>query len=229
MDDRSTFLGRLGALTQITFAIVIGAFSLFNRQPDFVPRWAVVLIVYSMPGVIAFVGIRARRPWLLVAAGLASAIGSILAFSGVTLIFVVPAVLLLAGAIRLAGADARGPSGTTRDRFVAALTQPVAAAGVVVLLVAGGGSALLLTDAGCWTTHDTGAGQRIEVLPYSTGEMTLSGDAVSGGCTDGLIGARGVGLGGLLELAAVGLAALAARRRESPALPDGGAPLPSAG
>lgn len=230
MDDRSTFVGRLGALTQITFAVAICFFSLFSRQPDFVPRWAVVLIVYAMPGVIAFIGIGARRPWLLVAAGLASAIGSILAVSGVTLIFVVPAVLMLAGAIRLAAAGSGRPPAPARRTLVAAIAQPVAAAGVVAMLVAGGGSALLLTEAGCWITRDTGAGQRIEVLPYSTGEMTLSGDAVSGGCTDGLISARGVGLGGVLELAALGLAALAARR---PASGDGpGSPeaaVPSAG
>jgi hypothetical protein len=170
-------------------------------------------MAYSMPGVIAFVGIRARRPWLLVAAGFASAVGSIVAFSGVTLIFVVPAVLLLAGAIRLAASDARHPTATLRDRLVAASTQPLAAAAIVALLVGGGGSALLLTDAGCWITHDTGAGQRIEVLPYSTGEVTLSGDVVSGGCTNGLISGRGVGLGVVLEISALGVAALAARRR----------------
>lgn len=216
MDDRSTFLGRLGALTQITFAVAICFFSLFNRQPDFVPRWTVLLVVYSMPGVIAFVGLRARRPWLLVAAALASAIGSILAFSGVTLIFVVPAVLMLAGAVRLAASGGRDHADRGRGRLLAAITQPLAAAAIVALLVGAGGSALLLTEAACWITHDSGAGQRIEVLPYSTGGMSLSGDAVSGGCTDGLISARGVGLGAALEIAALGVAALAARRRRGP-------------
>jgi hypothetical protein len=215
MDERSLFLGRLGAITQITFALLVSAFSLFSRQPDFVPRWVVVASAYAMPGVIALIGLAARRPALLVAGGLASALGSVAALSGVTLIFLVPAALLLAGAMRLAE-PAAGPSSTDR-RVTSALgvvAQAVVGAAIVALLVGGGGAALLLTDAGCWITHDTAGGNRVEVLPYSTGEMALPGDAVSGGCTDGLISARGVGIGGAMSAGALALAILAGRRRD---------------
>jgi hypothetical protein len=56
--------------------------------------------------------------------------------------------------------------------------------------------------------------------------MTLSGDAVAGSCSTGLISLRGAMLGAGLGSAAVGLALITARRREvapavEPSVPSG--------
>ena len=49
-------------------------------------------------------------------------------------------------------------------------------------------------------------------------EMEVPQGATSMGCSSGLISPRGVGLGALLDGAAIGLAILAARRRDRSAV-----------
>ena len=209
MTDRSGFYARLGALTQCIFPLLIGIPSMFSPVPDFVPRGVVIGGAYALPGVVALVGIAGRRPGLVAAAAATSLLGSAFAFSGVTLIFLIPALLLGAGAVGLG--RARQPK---RSWAPGAVSQLAIASVLVVLMAGAGASALLDTDAGCWIVHETSTGPRIELLPYSTGGMELSGDAVSGGCSKGLISARGVELGVLLGGSALAIAGLAARRRE---------------
>lgn len=210
MVDRSQFIGRLAGATQIIFAALLAGVSAFHFEPSFVPRSTVVLVVFALPGIVGLIGTRARRPALLIAAGLTSFVGAFIAFSGVTLIFLMPAALFLAGAFRLAW---RGP-GRRGDGWLGSLAQLGFAAAIVALLIGAGASALLITDSGCWTAFQTPIGVRIELAPWSTGEMEVSSGATVGGCATGLISARGAGLGALLGSAAVGLAGLAARRRD---------------
>lgn len=209
MSDRSRFIGRLAGATQIIFAILIGSISWFQYEPGFVPRGVVVIGVFAAPGVVGLIGVRSRRPGLLLAAGLTSALGSFTAFSLVTLIFLIPSVLFLVGAFRLA----RGNPGSPRGGLVGGLAQLAIAVTLVPLLIGAGASALLITDSACWTTYGSGLGSRIVVQPYANGEMEVPTDATSMNCATGLISAQGVGLALLMDGASLGLAILATRRR----------------
>ena len=55
-------------------------------------------------------------------------------------------------------------------------------------------------------------GMRVEPAPYSTGEMVVPETAESAGCTNGLLSAKGVGLGAILGFAALALSAIGSRR-----------------
>lgn len=208
MRDRSLFLGRLGSVTQITFAALIGVVASRSFEPGFVPRGAILLIVFALPGLVGLIGTTARRPALLVAAGITSAMGAFIAFSGVTLIFLIPAALLFAGAVRLAAA----PASEARQGLLASAAQLGIAAVIVVLVAGAGASAILMTDSGCWSEFPAPAGVRVEPFPYSTGEISVPPGATLTSCSTGIISARGAGLGGLLALAALGLALVGARR-----------------
>ena len=167
-----------------------------------------LLAVYAVPGIVGLLGVAGRRPALLLAAAAASTVGSVLAFSGVTLIFLVPAVLFFYGAIRLASvaptAGSRAASGI--------LVGSVLAAVLTVLMIGAGASALLVTDEACWTTYQTPGGVRFEPAPYTTGEMQVPSGALSLNCSTGVISARGVGLAGLLGAGALALSIATGRR-----------------
>jgi hypothetical protein len=157
---------------------------------------------------VGYIGTMAGRPALLVAAGTTSAIGAFIAFSGVTLIFLIPALLFLAGAVRLGLA----PSGSGRGGPLASVVQVVIAAAIVVLVLGAGASGLLITDEGCWSEFPGPGGVRVEPFPYSTGEISIPDGATSTSCSTGMISSRGAGLGALLASVAVALALAAARR-----------------
>jgi hypothetical protein len=203
------FVGRLASATQLIFAALLGSVPFLSglansvTTPDIVPRGLVIWALFSLPGLVGLIAVRERRPALLLAAGAASGFGSIIAFSGVTLIFLVPATMFVTAGLRL-GAR-RFVAGDTAIS-IGTLAQIGLAIGVLVLIVGSGISALLTTESGCWTTYRTPTGVRTEPGPYSTGEMVIPEGAESSGCTNGLLSARGVGLGALLGLGALALA-----------------------
>lgn len=209
------FIGRLGSATQLLFAALLGAVPLVSglaqsvTTPDVVPRGLVIWALFSLPGLVGIVAVRERRPALLLAAGAASGLGSIIAFSLVTLIFLVPAMMLVTAGLRL---EARRFVAGERAISVGGLVQIGIAVAVFVLIVGAGISALFTTESGCWTTYRTPTGVRTEPAPYSTGEMTVPEGAESSGCTTGLLSAQGVGLGALLGVGALALAAIGSRR-----------------
>ena len=211
--------GRLGGLTQLVFATLLAGVSALagDGSPEFLPRGVVLLAIYSLPGIIGLLGVAQRRPALLLAAAATSTVGSVLAFSGVTLIFLVPAVLFLYGAIRLASVARGAGSGSA----FGILAGSVLAAVLTVLMVGAGASALPVTDEQCWTTYRTPNGVRYEPAPYTTGEMQVPAGAISFSCSTGEISARGVGLAALFGTGAIGLALLSSRRRIARLSPSG--------
>jgi hypothetical protein len=206
---RAQRLGRLAAVTQLVFAGVLGGFASLHAEVSLVQRGPVLLAIFGLPGIVGWVGAIRRRPALVAAAALTSGVGSFIAFSGATLIFLMPAAMFLASALLLVLPARDEPFGSVVSRA----GQLVLAAAICVLVVGAGASALLITDSACWLAHETAFGTAIEALPYSDGGMTLGGDVTSGGCSTGLLSLRGVGLGALLATAALGLVAVAARRR----------------
>jgi hypothetical protein len=205
---RAQRLGRYAAVTQLVFAGVLGGFASLHAEPGAIPRGPVLLAIFVLPGVVGWIGADRRRPALVAAAAVTSGIGAFIAFSGVTLIFLLATLLFLASAVGLA-IPARGEP---RGGIVSGAAQLVVAAAICAFLVGSGAAALLVTDSACWIMHQTATGTWIEMLPYSTGEMTVPTDATSGGCSEGRISPRGVGLGVILAAAAIGLMGLAARR-----------------
>jgi hypothetical protein len=203
------FIGRLASATQLIFAVLLGAVPLISglahsvTTPDIVPRGLVIWALFSVPGLVGLVAVREHRPALLLAAGAASGLGSIIAFSGVTLIFLVPATMFVTAGLRL---GARNFVAGETSISAGGLVQIGLAIAVFVLIVGSGVSALFTTESGCWTTYRTPTGVRTEAAPYSTGEMIVPEGAESSGCTTGLLSARGVGLGALLGLGALALA-----------------------
>jgi len=208
--DRGGFAARLGALTQVVFAGLLAVVASFGAEPGFVPRGVVLFVIFAIPGLVGWLGVERRRPGLLVAAGVTSFVGAFIAFSGVTLIFLIPALLLLAGAVRVQLTDP--PTG--RVAILPALGRAVSAFAIVVMLVGAGASALLLTDNACWVVYEAGTAPRIEAVPYTTGEMAVPSNATSMSCSTGVISVRGVGLGGLLWAGALVLAERSSRRRD---------------
>jgi hypothetical protein len=214
-EDRAAFPGRLAGAVQITFAVLIGGASALagGGSPEFPPRGLVLFAIYAIPGIVGLIGVAERRPALLLAAAATSTVGSVIAFSGVTLIFLVPAILFLYGAVRIASVRSTAISGFASG----ILAGSVLAAVLTVLTVGAGASALLITDEQCWATYETPGGVRYEAAPYTTGEMGVPTGAVAFSCSTGVISLRGVGLASLLGSGALALA-VATRRRPKDAV-----------
>lgn len=128
------FFGLLGAAVQVILAALLGGIangaSAFPNPPEAVPRGLAIGLLYAVPAVIGALGAIGSRRSVLGAAAIASTVGSVLAFSGVTLIFLVPAVLF-AGA---AGATGSAPSTPSRPLWRLALFSALAVP-VVILAV----------------------------------------------------------------------------------------------
>ena len=209
-EGRAAFPGRLAGAVQILFAVLLGGASAIAGEgsPEFPPRSLVLVAVYTLPGIVGLLGVGQRRPALLLAAGAAAMVGSVIAFSGVTLIFLAPAILFFVGGFRIA----RERSATPPSGLGSILAGTVLATALVALMVGAGASALLVTDELCWTTYETPGGVRYEPAPYTTGEMRVPGGALSFTCGTGMISGRGAGLASLLGGGAFGLALATGRR-----------------
>lgn len=140
--------GTLGAVVDVAFALILTGFLAIATESrgDAVPRPLVLLVLYLAPAAVAGFGLVFGRPALLVAAGLLLVLGSVLSFAGVTLIFLVPAGLLLWGARAV---RARSAPSASIDAVALAAFGLIVAAGWAVLLG--------FTEQRCFTTA-TGSG-----------------------------------------------------------------------
>jgi hypothetical protein len=106
-------MGLVGAAVQLILAAVLGGVAIgasdFPNPPEAVPRGLAIGLPYAVPALIGTLGAIGGRRLVLGAAAFASTVGSVLAFSGVTLIFLVPA-LLFAGAASGTGSAPLTPS-----------------------------------------------------------------------------------------------------------------------
>lgn len=204
--SRGLSLGRLASVTQVLFGGLLAIVASSSFEPGFILRGAALFLVFAIPGIVGGLGAVGRRPALLIAAGLTSFVGAFIAFSGVTLIFLIPALLFVFGAVQVQGS---GPQ--KRNSIAGGIARAAAAVAIVVLLVGAGASALLVTDDTCWAEYHGAGGARIEPFPYTSGEIALPDDATSASCSTGVISARGVGLAAVLWAGALFLAAQSSR------------------
>ena len=148
-------LGRLAGATQVLFAGLLAIVASFAAEPGFLPRGVVIFLVFAIPALVGWLGAVRRRPTLLFGAGLTSFVGAFIAFSGVTLIFLIPALLFVFGAVQLQGSG--GTPG--RESIARGIARAGAALAIVLLLAGAGGSALLITDEGCWADYRDSGGR----------------------------------------------------------------------
>ncbi|HEY6013923.1 MAG TPA: hypothetical protein VIU37_07945 [Candidatus Limnocylindrales bacterium] len=109
---------------------------------DAIPRPLALLALYATPGIVGAVGVRGHRRSLLFAAGIVLVPGSLLSFTGVTLIFALPLALFWAAAVTMGPPDPRPPR-------AGELAELIVAAGLML----GAGLALFATSwSGCTDT-----------------------------------------------------------------------------
>lgn len=173
--------GLIGALADIGFAIVLAVFLAYNTdwRGDALPRPLVVAVLYAAPGLIGLIGVLAVRPWLLIAAALPLFPASGLSFSGATLVFLLPAVLMIVGATRMVGRPE-----------VPRITVASAVAGGVIsalILIAGWAVLIGLTTSACFQVSGGEA--------CGTGYISINGLLVAGGCLVAALAIAVIGAG----------------------------------
>jgi hypothetical protein len=133
-------LGLFGAALAALCAAGLGLLTASNQSPGLpadVP-WPVVFgAILMMPALIGGLGAVSGRRTLLVAAGILCLAESVLAFSGVTLVLLVPGLVFLRAAAAAAAPAVHEPVRPLRWLALAALAAPVAVLAVVNLGVFG--------------------------------------------------------------------------------------------
>jgi hypothetical protein len=167
------------------------------RPPATVLRSVTLFGLFLLPAVIAAIGaIRRSRP-VLVAAGVLALGQSFIAFSGVTIPFVVPAVLLIA-----LGASGSGA--------VAPRRAVIGAIAVIALGVGAWVVPLALTETSCWVARTGPDGSIVYAQTQVSDTSTLGPGDLASGCDGGSFTLQGVGLAAVLGIGAAGMAVLAA-------------------
>lgn len=126
-------LGLTGAGAQLGLAVMLagiaGGSSSFPSPPEPIPRGIALFVLFGVPGAIGAIGALSSDRALLAAAAILSAAGSVIAFSGITLVFLAPA---LAFAVAAGGGTGAEP----RPR------RPIV---ISIAVLLGGGAAVVLT------------------------------------------------------------------------------------
>ena len=213
----------LGSLAQVAFAGFMAAFiglaRSFPDPPQSVPRWLALGLLFSLPAVIGALGATSGRRALLAAAAALSGAGTLMSFSGLTLVFVLPTLLFAAGA--LAAPPARR-DGVSRQPIASKLAGAVVAVSVVALGIGAAVALLSTTEMVCWEAYRTPAGIEYRSAPPGGNGLTVSPDALGSGCNEGELSLRGAAAAVVLSLAAVLIAGFASRRRGSGSVNDSG-------
>jgi hypothetical protein len=168
--------------------------------PAIIPRPIVLALLLGLPAVLAVIAaIRDSRP-IFVAAGVLCLLQSFIAFSGITLGFVLPGCVLIG-------------LGLSRSRTMAAarLRRREALAG---FLVVGLGIAAWLvpfatSETVCWTARLGPDGEPVYTLIPDTGIVTLQVDEIASGCDGGAFTLQGLMMAGVLTISAAAMAELA--------------------
>jgi len=188
----------VGAISAVAGGAGPGEFS----PPETVPRPIFLVILLMVPAAVAAIGaIGLSRP-VLIAAGILCLAQSFLAFSGVTIPFVVPAFLLVA-----VGSSARAIDTSWR--------AAIAGIFIVFLGVAALVAPFALTQTTCWVARAGPDGSVIytQTPATNTDSGTLNLGDLGSGCGSGQLTVEGVGLAVVLGIAAIGVAAVASDRR----------------
>jgi hypothetical protein len=163
-----------------------------------VPTPVRLAAMFLLPAVIAAIGAIRRSRALLIAAGVLCLAQSFVAFSGVTIPFVVPAILLLA-----IGAGGGGQSeNPVRER--------VGGVAVVILGLAMWVAPYALAETACWVARPGPDGSVVYSSIPVTDTVTLAPTDLGSGCDGGTITLQGAALGAVFGIGAVAIAVASA-------------------
>jgi hypothetical protein len=204
-------LGLVLAATIAVLAIGIASFPLIQGAngpgtldgPALVPRPIVIAFLLGLPaGLAAIAALRGSRA-MLVAAGMLCLLQSIVAFSGVTLGFVIPGIVLVRLGLGRASTEPPHPLG--RREWLGGVF--VVALGIAAWVVP-----FVTAETVCWVARASPDGNLTYELIPETGSITLDPDAVAGGCDGGVFTLQGLIVGGILAIGALAMAGLSSDR-----------------
>jgi len=168
--------------------------------PTLVPRPFVTAILLAVPAAIASIAVLRRSPLMLVVGGLLAFLQSFIAFSGVTLGFLIPALLLIVLGVREGdAANAARPS--LRQRLTGVLVIGLIASAWLVVIGTG--------ETVCWVAHLGADGTPLFRLIPVTDSISVGASELGGGCDSGVPTAAGLLTGAVLTIGALALAWLA--------------------
>ncbi|MEO8571301.1 MAG: hypothetical protein ABI553_06325 [Chloroflexota bacterium] len=213
-DPRRLGLGAAGII--VGYALVVAAVSAGARgglgefsPPEVIPRPVLLAVLGTLAAAVGAIGAMRRSRPVLVAAGIVCLAQSFIAFSGITIPFIVPAFLLL-------GLGAEPGEDRTPARAV------VGGVLVLVLGLAAWVAPFALTETSCWVAR-SGAGGGVVYAPIpvpagmtSGSEGSISGEGrlelgdLASGCDGGQLTAQGAGLAAIFGIGAVAMAGLSA-------------------
>ncbi len=204
-------MGFVLAATIAVLAIAVAAFPLIQEArepgaldgPAIVPRPIVLAFLLGLPAVLAVIAaIRGSRP-IFVAAGVLCLFQSFIAFSGITLGFVLPGCVLIGLGLSRSRTQPADP--LRRREALAGLL--VVALGIAAWLVP-----FATSETVCWTARVGPDGDPVYTLIPDTGTVTLQLDEIGGGCDGGTFILQGLMVAGVLAIGALAMAGLAGMR-----------------
>jgi hypothetical protein len=210
LNARARRRGAVLAATIAVLAVAVAALPIIQDAtmrgdlsgPSIVPRPIVLGLLLSLPAVLASIAaVRGSRP-LFVAAGVLALFQSFIAFSGVTLGFVLPAVLLVMLGANSGSAE-QGKPGRRREQLAGVL--------VVGLGIAAWLAPFATTETVCWTARPGPDGSVVYTIIPNSDTLTVEIDELGSGCDSGSFTFEGLALSGTFAIGAVALATLATR------------------
>lgn len=210
MNAKRRRLGFVLAAIVAGLAVAIAALPLFQGAngpgsiggPAIVPRPIIIATLLALPaGVAAVAALRASRP-MFIAAGVLCLLQSIVgAFSGVTLGFVIPGILLVA--LGLERTPMASPSRTTRRAWLAGVL--VVGLGIAAWIVP-----FATSETVCWIARAGPDGSPVYTLIANSDTISLGLGDLGGGCDGGTFTLQGLMLAGVLAIGALAMAGLGA-------------------
>jgi hypothetical protein len=166
-----------GRIAVVADLVITGLFTAFllaatDSHGDAVPRPVALAAFYASTAVVGWLGVIRGRRSLLVAAALPLFPGAVLSFSGVTLIFLIPAFLFVAAAVAIPASARSWPSQALGLGLALTIPSLIIAAGWAVLFG--------LSEERCFTTSDgSGCGSGLISVTGVSVELSLIGLAIA--------------------------------------------------
>jgi hypothetical protein len=203
MNPKRRRLGYVLAAAIAALAVVVAALPLIQEGgsgeldgPAIAPRPIVIGLLLAVPAALA--AFRGSRP-IFVAAGVLCLLQSIVgAFSGVTLGFLIPGILLISIGLDRASNDS--PRQPRRREWLAALF-------VVGLGIAAWVVPFALSEAVCWIARSGADGNPVYTIILNTDTLTVGLGDIASGC-GGTFTFQGLMLAGVLGVGALAMAGL---------------------
>jgi hypothetical protein len=199
-------LGYVLAAAIAALAVAVAALPLIQAGgagdlsgPAIVPRPIVIGLLLALPGALALIAtLRGSRP-IFIAAGVLCLLQSVVAFSGVTLGFVIPGILLVSLGLERASTETRNP--TRRRDWIAALSVIALGIGAWVAL-------FTLSETVCWIARSGPDGNPVYTIIPNSDTLTLGSGDIASGCAGGTFTLEGLMLAGVLAIGALAMAGL---------------------